>query len=185
MRQAKILSFEQCLAHIADLKEIHQKIASLCRKTGVFLLYKKKTSIGDLVSTQRPPQPPLKTTHCVYRINCNDCDSCYIGETKRLLESRCREHRYAQRKMRREGTIKKNDFADSGMLEHALNRDPSFSFMDALVLKKEKHDKLRKFSEAIHILKTHSAVNASKGKQLDLNWLPTILFFSRSPISRL
>ena len=54
------------------------------------------------------------------------------------------------------------------MLEHAISRDHSFSFMDAMVLKKEKHNKLRKFNEAIHILKTAYAINASKRKTAGL-----------------
>ncbi|EZA57994.1 hypothetical protein X777_02002 [Ooceraea biroi] len=32
-------------------------------------------------------------TGVVYKIECSDCDACYIGQTKRCLETRIKEHR--------------------------------------------------------------------------------------------
>jgi len=34
-----------------------------------------------------------QVTEVVYKINCNDCDKVYIGQTKRHLVTRIKEHR--------------------------------------------------------------------------------------------
>ncbi|EZA54575.1 hypothetical protein X777_05696, partial [Ooceraea biroi] len=33
-----------------------------------------------------------KQTSVVYKIDCTNCDSCYIGQTKRHLDTRIKEH---------------------------------------------------------------------------------------------
>lgn len=35
-----------------------------------------------------------KQTHIVYQINCSNCDAIYIGQTKRYLEIRVKEHQH-------------------------------------------------------------------------------------------
>ena len=37
------------------------------------------------------------TKHCAYFIQCNLCSSSYIGETKRTIRSRLREHLYSKK----------------------------------------------------------------------------------------
>ena len=39
--------------------------------------------------------PELKKKEVVYRIPCQDCDTVYIGETRRTLQKRLTEHKYA------------------------------------------------------------------------------------------
>ena len=57
----------------------------------------------------------------VYRVNCNNCDKFYIGETGRSLTTRIREH--------------KNDFVkhnlNNAMYVHAINNDHSFNLNDS------------------------------------------------------
>jgi len=35
----------------------------------------------------------MSQTDCVYRIDCSDCDMTYVGQTKRKLGTRVKEHK--------------------------------------------------------------------------------------------
>lgn len=52
----------------------------LCKLSNMFI----KTDKGIIEKHNR--------SNVVYRMNCNDCEKCYIGETKRYLQTRKKEH---------------------------------------------------------------------------------------------
>ena len=40
---------------------------------------------------------PTSNTGCIYKINCRDCDSYYIGQTGKELNYRVKQHQYSVR----------------------------------------------------------------------------------------
>ena len=119
------------------------------------------------------------TRGCVYEIPCRDCDVCYVGETKRMLATRCKEHRASCKKIQEGQQLKDSERYDTGLPNHVLETNHEFNFENVKVLRKENNQKRRKFLEAIEILKNGNTANLYSGQQLDQNWLPIIERFLR------
>ncbi len=75
------------------------------------VIFKAGRSLCSVLTKVKAPLPMEKKTKVAYRIPCN-CDKSYIGDTRRRLETRLREHQEAYRK----GTLEK-----SAAAEHAWN----------------------------------------------------------------
>lgn len=74
--------------------------------------------------------PLLKTTNCIYQIPCKDCNSSYIGQTKRHLCTRISEH---------EKSVKDN-LINTGLLSHATKNKHNFNFNEAKILNTDIND---------------------------------------------
>ena len=48
--------------------------------------------MNSIIKLQKDPLKKLDNLNAVYKINCSDCDKCYVGQTKRLLSTRKEEH---------------------------------------------------------------------------------------------
>ncbi|BHF79612.1 hypothetical protein SprV_0702273300 [Sparganum proliferum] len=49
----------------------------------------------------KDPLSPAETSAVIYKINCNEGDSNYVGETGRKLQTRLQEHKSATRRSAR------------------------------------------------------------------------------------
>ena len=85
----------------------------------------------------------------VYKIECNDCNSCYIGETGRQLHTRITEHK----------SYVRNFNARSQIVEHVTTHGHSFNWDSASVIDTHKHDKCRRILEACHTHTTQNTLN--------------------------
>jgi hypothetical protein len=165
-----------CLV-VPYIAEIHRQLVSLCKREGVHLLYCRQTNLGNLIAPTRPKQPMAFTRSCVYEIPCKGCEATYIGETKRMLQTRCKEHAYSCLKAVQRGQVESSESFDTGLPTHVINTRHEFDFDGAKVLKTEENCLKRKFLEALEIMKSPYATNLNSGKQLDQNWLPIIQMF--------
>ncbi len=83
----------------------------------------------------------------MYKVNCVDCDRCYIGQTRRHLGTRLKEHRQQ---------------GGSAVHEHMTAMGHEVDFADAHVLTREHHLFRREVKEAIYIA-THRCFNGCVG----------------------
>jgi hypothetical protein len=165
-----------CLV-VPYIPELHRQLTTLCKTVGVYLLYSRKTNLGNLISPHRPKSTLVDTRACIYEIPCKDCDRVYIGETKRKLGTRCKEHAASCVNALKNGRVSNSDKYDSGLPKHAFQLRHSFAFDQAKVLKVETHPIRRKYLEAIEILKCQKTVNVSDGRTIDRNWAHVIDMF--------
>ena len=84
-----------------------EEIERECRKLGVKVVSKSHGTLQQALMKVKTPREDLEKKDVVYEVPCMDCDTSYIGETKRDLKKRIMEHRYAVR--RRDD---KNEIAD-------------------------------------------------------------------------
>lgn len=91
-----------------------------------------------------------KRTHVVYKVNCLDCDGCYIGQTKQYIEDRMKAHEYSLKQKNKDLTALK---------KHAHENGHRFDFKNVEVLKKEVGEKRRLIHEIIQIKKHKKSVN--------------------------
>jgi hypothetical protein len=102
-----------------------------------------------------------KQTEIVYEIDCVHCNSCYIGQTKRHLETRIKEHR---------NDIKKPVNNHSVVTKHRLSQNHDFDWHNPKILYKERHFRKREISEMFFIKRCRYTVNLQK----DTENLPAI-----------
>lgn len=48
--------------------------------------------MNNIVKTRKDKSTTKGHTNVVYKIDCQECDSSYVGQTKRRLEVRVKEH---------------------------------------------------------------------------------------------
>lgn len=91
-----------------------------------------------------------KRTEVVYKIDCRDCNMSYIGQTKRHLETRVKEHK---------NDIKKHDSNHSVVSKHRLSNNHDFNWSAPVILHNEKHTRKREIAEMFYIKKHTDNIN--------------------------
>jgi len=94
-----------------------------------------------------------QVTEVVYKINCNKCDKVYIGQTKRHLGTRIKEHR---------NNIKNKSGNFSVVTDHRLSLSHNFDWDNPNILHKEKNRKKREIAEMFLIKKFDYTINLQK-----------------------
>ncbi|EZA57384.1 hypothetical protein X777_02647 [Ooceraea biroi] len=82
----------------------------------------------------------------VYKINCSDCNICYIGQTMRYLEKRINEHK---------SDVRKDASCQLVVSKHRICNDHEFDWLNTVVLHQESHRRKREITE-MYFIKTHS-----------------------------
>ena len=87
--------------------------------------------MDSIIKLQKDKLGKDNNTNLVYLTGCNDCDKKYVGQTKRLLNSRRREH---------EDNIKKDESLHNIVTKHLLeNCEHSIDWENFKILHKESH----------------------------------------------
>ena len=107
--------------------------------------------------------PLLKDDHrgVVYKINCLNCESSYVGQTKRKLKTRIKEHK---------ADIRKSTSEMSVVSRHQLNEMHELDWNNIRILDTEQSLMKRRISEMIYIKSQISGIN----KQSDTEGLPDV-----------
>ena len=92
-------------------------------------------------------------TELVYRIDCDDCDAIYIGQTKRHLMTRIKEH---------QNDIKKHDSNHSVVSKHRVSCGHNFKWSETNIIHKEKNNKKREIAEMFLIKKHTKTINLKR-----------------------
>jgi len=103
----------------------------------------------------------MKQSNVVYRVSCNECDATYVGQTKRQLQTRMREHR---------SDINRRSSSPSVISEHRLTYNHDFKWDKVEILDNERTYNKRIISEMIHIKKQTNSIN----KQIDTEQFPEL-----------
>jgi len=85
-----------------------------------------------------------KNTGVIYKLDCVDCEKVYIGQTKRHLETRVKEHR---------NNIKNASGNYSVVTNHRLSYDHEFEWDNVSILHKENNRRKREIAEMFFIKK--------------------------------
>lgn len=99
--------------------------------------------------------------HCdlVYQIPCLDCSATYVGETKRKLGVRIKEHSADVRKFR----VFPKDMSDcTALCKHMVSNEHRINTDDVKILDRESMGRKRKIKEAIHIHLQKESMNFKK-----------------------
>ena len=121
------------------------------RKHGVNMYHRPYNSVKQQVTHVKDKTDKLKKCGVIYHIKCDNCDSDYIGETSRSLDTRLKEHQAR---------------ANSAIFEHCDATGHTISPDNTKVLLSEDHNLKRKMREAISIQKKKPTLNRDEGLEL-------------------
>ena len=79
------------IPYVAGMSE---DIRRVCRKFNIRIVFKSGQTLRSMLTKVKDTLPPGKQSNVVYHIPCS-CGQVYIGETKRRLETRLKEHQNA------------------------------------------------------------------------------------------
>ena len=86
----------------------------------------------------------------VYKINCNNCDVSYVGQTGRQLNTRIKEHK---------NHINRNNQTKSVITEHRTNFLHDFDWDNIEILDQESIYHKRLISEMLYIKRQKNSIN--------------------------
>ena len=154
---------------IPFVKEISDKFSHIANKYDLRTAYYCNNKLNRFIKTGKDILEHQRQSNVVYRISCLDCDAKYIGQTKRQLKTRIREHRQ---------DINRKSGSPSVISHHKIENNHEFNWDHVEVLDRETSYEKRLISEMVHIKRHKSALNKqSDTERLPDSYLPVINLF--------
>jgi len=119
-----------------------------------FSCYKK---LNNFIKVHKDPLPLALRSNVVYKIHCSNCESTYVGQTKKTLCTRINEHRCH---------IRRNSTQPSVITDHRLTTNHDFDWEGVKIVDTETNYTKRLISEMIHIKKQKSSLNSQSDTDL-------------------
>jgi len=138
------------------IKKISELIAATIDKSQYITGYRILNNLGKFIKAHKDTNKILTNNNVVYKIQCNDCNASYVGQTKRQLKTRIKEHR---------NNIKLPS-KPSVITEHTIEYSHSFDWDNAKILDTESNYFKRSVSEMLHIKEQINGINAQKDTEL-------------------
>ncbi|KAG5317259.1 MOS1T transposase, partial [Pseudoatta argentina] len=135
---------------IPYLSKVSEKFKKLSHIHGFNIANKPMNKLNTFIKTGKDPL--LKDDHCgvVYKINCLNCESSYVCQTKRKLKIRIKEHKV---------DIRQPISEISMVSRHHLNEMHELDWDNIRILDIEQSLMKRRISEMIHIKGQTSGIN--------------------------
>lgn len=135
------------------IKNLSENIKYSLSKVGLNVLYSVPKKLNTIIKRGKDSIPKLNHTEIVYKINCKNCQFSYIGQTKRHLSTRIKEHR---------NNIKMHESNFSVISKHRVEFEHEFDWDNPIILHNERHTRKRELAEMFYIKKTNYTLNAQK-----------------------
>jgi hypothetical protein len=125
--------------------------------------------LKKFIKTGKDNLDKLAHSNVVYKILCRECEAAYVGQTKRQLKTRVKEHR---------SDINRNPGSPSVISCHRLETDHDFDWDGVEILDTEPSLQKRLISEMLHIKRQASPLNKQKDTEsLSTEYLPVLRLF--------
>jgi len=150
---------KQTFFTIPYVNGISEGFRNVAKKHNFNLSFLTTNSLQKFIKTGKDQLSTLSSCGVVYKINCNDCEASYVGQTKRSLKTRINEHFK---------DINKTSGALSVISDHRLNNSHEFNWNGVQILDRKPSWQKRTVSEMIYIKRQGHGIN----KQSDTDLLP-------------
>jgi len=145
---------------IPYIKSISESFIPISKKHGFNIAFSIPSTLHSFIKCGKDRLDMMSQHGVVYKITCHDCDASYIGQTKRQLRTRIKEH---------VSDINKKSGSPSVISEHRLRFKHDFEWDNIKIIDNELSYQKRIISEMVHIKKQQNGLN----KQSDTDLLPT------------
>jgi len=133
------------------IKGISELVSSTIDKTKYITGYRVLNSLGKFIKVHKDTNNLFSNNNVVYKISCKDCNASYVGQTKRQLRTRIKEH---------SNNIKSDTSKHSVITEHILTYSHTFDRDCIKILDTENNFYKRSISEMLHIKEQENGINA-------------------------
>ena len=137
---------------IPYVEGLSEKISGILNSYNINTAFKNQKNLKMIFTPTKDKIPKELSSNIVYSIPCkgNDCKAVYIGQTKRFLKNRLKEHK---------NNIKETPNKQNALTKHTVEKDHFFDFDRTRILANEHNYKKRLLLEMCHIAGTVDAVN--------------------------
>jgi len=142
---------------IPYIKNISDKFKNIVCGLESKLAFFSLNKLDRIIKAKKDCLPLNYNKDIVYKISCKDCDSTYVGQTKRKLNTRLLEHKK---------DINKKNGKLSVISEHRLGNNHEFDWDNPKILDREKFYYKRLISEMINIKTQNNALNLQSDTEL-------------------
>jgi len=136
--------------YISNISEI---TASLIDRSVFTVGYRCLNKLDKIIRVQKDRTEHTQKNNIVYKINCNNCEATYVGQTKRQLKTRIKEHY---------NNIRSDESKHSVITQHILNFNHMFNWDDVGILDTESNYNKRLVSEMLHIKEQKNGINSQR-----------------------
>jgi len=139
------------------INNISELIASTINKANYITGYRVLNNLREFIKVHKDKNELFSNNNVVYKIHCKDCSASYVGQTKRQLKTRVKEH---------SNNYKLTPSRHSVITEHILKYSHSFDWEKIEILDTEPNFFKRSVSEMLHIKEQLNGINAQKDTDL-------------------
>jgi len=144
---------------IPYLSTISKSFIPIIKKYGFDLAFSIPSTLNSFIKCEKDNLDLMSHQGVVYKLSCQDCDASYIGQTKRQLGTRIKEH----------ASDNKKNGSPSVISEHRLKLRHEFAWDNVKIIDNERSYPKGLISEMVHIKKQQYVLN----KHSDTDLLPT------------
>jgi len=131
-------------------------------KTKAIIGFRCLNKLSQFIKVHKDKDPLLSKNNVVYKIFCKDCEASYVGQTKRQLKTRLKEHK---------NNIKLDQSRHSVISQHITECNHSFDWEGIKIMDRETKFHKRIVSEMIHIKEQKIGLNLNSDTELlDLSY---------------
>ena len=135
------------------VKDVTDNVAYSLKNSGLRVVYSLPKKLNTIIKRGKDLLTKDRITNVVYQIKCNDCNAPYIGQTKRHLSTRVKEHC---------NNIKLHPSSHSVISKHRSEFAHDFDWKTYNILHSEKHVRKRELAEMFFIKKFDNTINSQK-----------------------
>jgi len=132
-------------------------VSSMVDKTKYIMGYRLLNNLGRFIKVHKDTNNLFLNNNVVYKIICKGCNASYVGQTKRQLQTRIKEHR---------NNIKLDSSKHSVITEHILKYSHTFDWDNIKILDTESNYYKRSISEMLHIKEQVNGINSQTDTEL-------------------
>lgn len=132
------------------IPNVSENISNILKKHNVTIAHKPYNTTKKFSKTLKPKLQIEDETNTVYKIDCNNCNSTYIGQSKQYLHKRIYSHKYNTKNLNHNSTA---------LTKHSLENNHSFNFNNIEILDIEPNYQKRLIHEMLQIKRHKNTIN--------------------------
>jgi len=149
--EQKINESQRKMLVLPYIRNISEKISSSIDKNEYLTGYRILNKLTGFIKRHKDGNKFESNNNIVYKINCNNCNASYVGQTKRQLKTRIKEH------VKNIGT---DESKHSVITKHILDKNHTLDWQNVKILDYENNYFKRLIAEMIHIKTQDNSLNS-------------------------
>ncbi|XP_018361286.1 PREDICTED: uncharacterized protein LOC108760014 [Trachymyrmex cornetzi] len=142
---------------IPYVNSISNKVSKSINKANYMIGYRCLNKLNRFIKVQKDKNEQENNNNVIYKIDCKNCEASYVGQTKRQLKTRIKEHK---------NNFKLDQSKHSVITNHMNENNHEFNWDAVNILDFESNYRKRNISEMIHIKEQKKGLNLMKDTEL-------------------